>query len=750
MSENTNKTNLLHIFPQGFDAQKYATGNVRLQSNEAPSIEAWKYLTSLGYKPPFIQQGKLMRFPDPYDLQKGDNKGTGGWCLFNEHEGMGILTYGSWHEGNKETWTNISQDYMDSSQRAAFNDAITAARRVRDEEERRIKEQAQAEFLRKWEGLQDAKNSHEYLVKKRVLAHGIKQSGDCLIVPLCSNDKIVGLQNIFPDGTKRFEKHSSMGWFIIGEVTDKLFIAEGYSTGASIHEATGAAVAIAFNAGNLFATASALKSKYQDIEIIIAADDDKSGPINIGLVKAKQAADAIGARIVSPICEGTDFNDMACEGKDIAAHIAESLAIKQPKKRAADILEDSHRPHGALGLIYDYYNATSGYEQKGFAIQTALAIGSVVCARNFKTDNENYASIYLLNVGKTATGKEHCKTLINRVLRSASMDSHVIGDGFTSAGGVMTELLRKPRCVSVIDEFGMYLEAANSKGSSNQKEANSYLMQAVGRVHDVLLAKNYSAMTVKDKDINERKVCNPALTLVGITTPTTFFDSINSKDIHSGFLNRFIVSVSSTQIGMRKKVEQFEVPDEITNWILSVQKRALKRNPIEMSADFSNPIVIRITEPAWEVHNKFEQEMVNKMIRYEPAGLDGLFGRAAEMAHRVALICALSRDPNTEIIGDTDMMWACDYINDRYKQLFDAVQRNISENDFQKDCQDIIDYIDSLDDMKASKAMILKKFKKHSSFHLDGILKTMLEAEMLFKEISSGAGRPTEWYVRRE
>lgn len=748
MSESVTKNNLLSFFPNGFDAEKYG-GNIRTQSNEPPSVAAWQHLTSFGYKPPFLTQGKLMRFPDKYDLSKGDKRGQGGWCIYNEFDGLGVLSFGSWHEGEKHTWTSISQDYMDAKQNKAFMDAIDAARRIRDEEERRMKEHAQGEFLKLWDGLTWASDKHPYLAKKKVKAHNIKLWGDKLLIPMTNGDKLTGLQSIAPDGSKKFERHSTKGYFILGDVVDTLYIAEGYSTAASIYEAMGQAVAIAFDAGNLFPVASALKSAYPAANIIIAADDDKHGSVNTGLTKAKQAADAIGARLIVPLTDGTDFNDMANEGRDIAAHIAESLAIKQPKKRKADILEDSQRPHGALGLIYDYYNATSGYDQKGFAIQTALALGSVICARNYKTDNENFASIYLLNVGKTATGKEHCKTLINRVLRSVNMDNHVIGDGFTSSGGVMTELLRKPRCVSVIDEFGMYLEAANAKGSSNQKEANSYLMQAIGRVHDVLLAKNYSAMTVKEKDMNERKVCNPALTLVGITTPSTFFETINSKDIHSGFLNRFIVSVSNVQIGMRKKVEQFEVPEAIKDWLLAVQKRGLKNTPIEVSADFANPILITISNPAWEIHNKFEAEMVEKMIRYEPAGLDGLFGRAAEMAHRVALICALSRDPNTDIVADIDMKWACEYIADRYKQLFDAVQKNISENDFERDCQDILNYIDSLDGMKASKAMLFKRFKKHSSFQFAEILKTMVEAEMLVKEMSAGTGRPCEWYIRK-
>ena len=742
-------TQFKQFFPDGFDASKYA---IRPQSDEPPSVAAWQHLTELGYKPPFLQQGKLMRFPDAYDLAKGDKRGQGGWCIYNEHGKLGVLTFGSWHEGEKNTWSNISQDYMDTDQRKAFMDAIDAARRIRDDEDRREKENAQARFLDTWEKLSDANDSHPYLVKKSVKPHGIKQQGDKLIIPMCNHDKILGLQEIDKDGAKKFVRHSTKGFFIIGEIKDRLFVAEGYSTGASIHEATGEAVAIAFDAGNLFPVCSALKELYRDKDIIICADDDKHGAVNTGLDKAKIAGDSLGLRVIAPKTEGTDFNDMAAEVglEAVADYINSALEIKQPRKTKADKKEDAQRPHGAMGLIYDYYMATSGYEQRGFAVQTAIAIASVVCARNYRTDNDNYSSVFLLNVGKTATGKEHCKTLINKVLRSANMDGLVIGDGFTSAGGVMTELLRKPRCASVIDEFGMYLEASSAKGNSNQKEANSALMQALGRVHDVFLAKNYSAMTVKEKEINDRRVYNPALTLVGITTPSTFFDSISSKDIHSGFLNRFIVSISDVQIGLRKKVAPFDVPSEITNWLYEIQKRAQKKTPIEVSAEPSNAIEIAISKPAWDIHLSFEQEMVDLMIKYEPIKMEGIFGRAAEMAHRLALIAALSRDAQTEIVADVDMKWACDYVRARYMQLFDAARDNLSENQFERDCQEIVEFIES-NGMQASKNELHKKFRKHSTRVMEEMLKTMVSAEMIEREVRVNVkGRPSELYIRKE
>jgi putative DNA primase/helicase len=108
--------------------------------------------------------------------------------------------------------------------------------------------------------------------------------------------------------------------FPIGKPDGLLYIAEGYATGASIHEATGYAVAVAFNAGNMVAVARTMRSKFPNLRLILCADDDTGTPGNPGLVKAREAAQAVGGSLAVPDFgnsrpEGaTDFNDLHRHG----------------------------------------------------------------------------------------------------------------------------------------------------------------------------------------------------------------------------------------------------------------------------------------------------------------------------------------------------------------------------------------------------------------------------------------------------
>lgn len=94
-------------------------------------------------------------------------------------------------------------------------------------------------------------------------------------------------------------------------------IAEGYATGATIHQATGCPVAVAFNAGNLEPVAKIMRHKLPGLPIILCADDDANTEGNPGITKANQAALVVGGKVASPNfgdrrpADATDFNDMA-------------------------------------------------------------------------------------------------------------------------------------------------------------------------------------------------------------------------------------------------------------------------------------------------------------------------------------------------------------------------------------------------------------------------------------------------------
>jgi putative DNA primase/helicase len=98
-----------------------------------------------------------------------------------------------------------------------------------------------------------------------------------------------------------------------------LLMAEGYATAASLHEATGHPVAVAFDAGNLLPVAQSINKTYKHAQIIVCADDDYRTAGNPGVTAAQAAALAVTGTWCKPIFSDerpidkkgpTDYNDL--------------------------------------------------------------------------------------------------------------------------------------------------------------------------------------------------------------------------------------------------------------------------------------------------------------------------------------------------------------------------------------------------------------------------------------------------------
>ena len=187
---------------------------------------------------------------------------------------------------------------------------------------------------------------HPYLTKKGIKAHGlfIRKKGNELILPIYQTDgKIWTLQRITPSGGKFLFKNGRKkgGFFPFVKPSEyaamhTALICEGFSTGASLREATGIPTFACIDANNLSATIQQLKNKYPDTKFIICADNDtysknaKKELFNVGVELAKRAAVSIqGARVVFPVFENntpelklSDFNDLH---KEKGLHAVKSL-----------------------------------------------------------------------------------------------------------------------------------------------------------------------------------------------------------------------------------------------------------------------------------------------------------------------------------------------------------------------------------------------------------------------------------------
>lgn len=214
-----------------------------------------------------------------------------------------------------------------------------------------------------------ADEKHPYLINKGIQPHGLKEDekGNLLVQLTNANGEIRSFQRIDKKGQKGYLKggEKSGNFHAFGKPTNgkPIIITEGIATAATIHEVMGSATVAALDSGNLTPVAKALVEKYPDSPIVIAADNDhkltiNNVPKNIGIIKGKEAAAAVGGTVISPKIDLkdptsdmiTDYNDVAkYKGKQSVANELKKVFDKESVKRQIrDLKTENKKPNSAI------------------------------------------------------------------------------------------------------------------------------------------------------------------------------------------------------------------------------------------------------------------------------------------------------------------------------------------------------------------------------------------------------------------
>lgn len=301
-----------------------------------------------------IEVGRLIR------TKVIDYRDRRGWYFLhdvadNDNERIIVGTFGIWRgNDNGAIKVRIDSKSISKEQSAAIRKRIAEDKKRAAAARAQSAEKAAARATAVWKQSLQAGES-EYLVEKKVKAHGIRftDSGSMVIPMLDASGNVHGLQFILPRGHARREKTGRNKeywptglikkghWFQIGMVRDLCLVCEGYATGASLHEATGLPVAVAFDANNMMPVGEALRSAHGGVRLLFCADDDHiqkcrscgkmttvkttdcdhcgeaHGKDNAGIKVAESAALATSGDYVVPVFETdrgakkiTDFNDL--------------------------------------------------------------------------------------------------------------------------------------------------------------------------------------------------------------------------------------------------------------------------------------------------------------------------------------------------------------------------------------------------------------------------------------------------------
>jgi len=352
---------------------------------------------------------------------------------------------------------------------------------------------------------------------------------------------------------------------------------------------------------------------------------------------------------------------------------------------------------GKLGLMVGWTNATAMKPQPMFAVQAALALGSVVMGRKFCTTSENWTSLFFVNIGVSGAGKEHAKTAIERALRAANFSSLAPASEYTSDSAIDSMLRLCPTHIAIIDEFGYMLKTASHKNNTNGATARKRMMEVFGRCAGTLQPKGFSTAALKKEQVaamGPRYVENPALTMLGMTTPTPFYEAVGSGALSDGFLNRIIIVESDWGRQPARFVDRQDVPEALVDWVRGcrikdggdlVDVLDVPHNEIPV------PVVLDFSAEARLLLTQLELRCIARMDELETQGMAEMYSRVREISMRVSLIVAHSCESN--VIEADHVQWAIDYVTYWADRAITRFADRISDNPFASLCNEVANHI---------------------------------------------------------
>lgn len=236
-----------------------------------------------------------------------------------------------------------------------------------------------------------------------------------------------------------------------------------------------------------------------------------------------------------------DFSAVLARTQAIQSEVPEVTPSSLVSARATDTA--SPWPPGLVGEIAAYIYAAAVRPVPEVAIAAAIALLAGMTGRSYNISGTGLNQ-YLILLARTGSGKEGAATgiesLISAIRRTVPMADQFMGPAaFASGQALIKTLAERPCFVSVLGEFGLTLQQLSSaRASSAEIMLRKVLLDLYGKSgwNQTLRSSVYS-----DVEKNTKVVQAPAVTILGESTPETFFDGLDASHIAEGLIPRFSI-----------------------------------------------------------------------------------------------------------------------------------------------------------------------------------------------------------------
>lgn len=314
-------------------------------------------------------------------------------------------------------------------------------------------------------------------------------------------------------------------------------------------------------------------------------------------------------------------------------------------------------PPGILGMLADFIYAASPRPVYEISLAAAMGLMAGITGRAYNVSGTGLNQ-YIMLLAVTGTGKEAMSSGINRLMSYVGKELksalEFIGPAELASGqGLLKHLSERgtPCFVSLVGEIGLRMQQLTHPNAST---SDIQLRRVMLDLFNKSGAGNMVHPTVySDKKNNTDVIHSPSFSLLGDSTPETFYRALDEDSVVQGLLPRFtIIEYEGPRVPLNDNHADMQPPYELVTAIASLAKACHE--------NMANGHVTNIfpNAEASELLSELDRFADAQINKSETDVLRQLWNRFHLKVFKIAGIIAVSVNPYLPTIDRRMVEWA--------------------------------------------------------------------------------------------
>lgn len=326
-------------------------------------------------------------------------------------------------------------------------------------------------------------------------------------------------------------------------------------------------------------------------------------------------------------------------------------------------------PPGLLGEIAQFIYSSAPRPVPEIAIAAAIGLIAGIAGRSYNVSATGLNQ-YVLLLANTGSGKEAIQAGISKLMavvkQQVPTSPYFIGPSEIASGQALYKYMSKTsQCfVSILGEFGLrMLQMSNMNAKGPEVSLRRMLLQLYNQsgFKDIAQPSIYS-----DADKNVAAIQSPSFSILGESTPDTFYNSLNEEMIAEGLLPRFLlIEYTGPRVpfneGHSSVQPSFSLIEKLTTLAANAE-----------TIQHANPrrvVNVAFTEEALKIskdYDKFCDRQINTTIKDV---VKQLWNRAHMKVLKLSGVVAVGINMYDPVIEADHIRWAIDMVNNDIETL---------------------------------------------------------------------------------